>query len=231
MKFRETLFIASQRVFACPGRKAVEISSVCLFLLVGLLKVGSSLLLGPLETRFPLWRQKYRKKVDGIVLLGGFHLDKNVGDVCADISYVVPERVVATVRLSELYPQARVLYSGGGTEAVLGKKALVRLGVLSERIIIEDKSRNTYENAKFSKMIAAPKESETWVLVTSAYHMPRAMGVFRAVGFPVEAYPVGFLGPRAGKHGRNYGVLALREYIALMVYWLCGRSDELFPSP
>ena len=54
----------------------------------------------------------------------------------------------------------------------------------------EDKSRNTVENALFARQIAMPKPGDRWLLVTSAYHMPRAIGVFRHAGFPVEAYPV-----------------------------------------
>ena len=80
-------------------------------------------------------------------------------------------------------------------------------------------------------MVAAPKQSETWVLVTSAHHMPRAMGAFRAVGFPVEADPVDFQSSRADIGGREQAVLALREYLALFVYFLSGQSNELLPSP
>jgi uncharacterized SAM-binding protein YcdF (DUF218 family) len=140
------------------------------------------------------------------------------------------ERVMETVRLSKLYPQASILYSGGGAEAPLGKKILIRLGVGQERIIIEDRSRNTAENASFSKIIAVPNQSEEWLLVTSAFHMPRAVGAFRAVGFPVVADPVDFRSSKADLGKGKQAVLALREYIALLAYWLSGRSNELFPS-
>jgi uncharacterized SAM-binding protein YcdF (DUF218 family) len=141
------------------------------------------------------------------------------------------ERVMETVRLSKLYPKARILYSGGGKEARLGKKILMRLGIERERIIIEDRSRTTAENARFSKIIATPKRSEKWALVTSAFHMPRAVGAFRAVGFPVEADPVDFRHSEANGRAREQTLLALREYIALFIYWLSGQSHELFPSP
>jgi uncharacterized SAM-binding protein YcdF (DUF218 family) len=141
------------------------------------------------------------------------------------------ERVTETVRLSKLYPEARILYSGGGTEAPLGKEILIRLGVERERIIVEDRSRNTAQNARLSKIIAAPKPSDKWVLVTSAFHMPRAMGAFRAVGFPVEAAPVDFRTSRAHLGGSKQAMLAFREYIALFSYWLSGQSNQLLPSP
>jgi uncharacterized SAM-binding protein YcdF (DUF218 family) len=217
-------------------RRAVVVLSVllpvglCLLLLIGLYRFPVSLLLEPLETRFPMWRQESAKRVDGIVFLGGFHLEYTAGE-WSGISSVTAERIVTAARLSKLYPEARVLYSGGGSEARLGKEILVGLGVPSKTISIEDRSRTTSENAKFSKIIAAPKRSETWLLVTSAYHMPRAMAVFRAAGFPVEAYPVDFLGPEADKNRSEYIVKALKEYLALIVYWLSGQSAELFPSP
>src|SRR5262249_14952030 len=136
-----------------------------------------------------------------------------------------------TVHLSKLYPQARILYSGGGTEAQLGKEILVRLGVERERIIVEDRSRSTAENARFSKIAAAPNQSEKWILVTSAFHMPRAMGAFRAFGFPAEADPVDFKSSKADVGEREQAMLAIREYITLFAYWLSGRSNKLFPSP
>jgi uncharacterized SAM-binding protein YcdF (DUF218 family) len=199
-------------------------------LLIASLDVSGSLLLRPLETRFPVWRQPPTDHVVGIILLGGFHLDIRVATKGFDIRSGMSERVMETVRLSKLYPEARILYSGGGTEAQLGKEILIRLGVERERIVIEDRSRNTAENARLSKIIAAPKQSEEWLLVTSALHMPRAMGAFRAVGFPVEADPVDFRSSKMGLGEGKKAALALREYIALFVYWISGRSPELFPS-
>jgi DUF218 domain len=61
-----------------------------------------------------------------------------------------------------------------------------------DRIIVERKSRNTTENAAFTKQLVMPKPGERWLLVTSAMHMPRAVGVFRKAGFAVDAYPVGY---------------------------------------
>ncbi len=201
-----------------------------ILLVIASLNVPGSLLLRPLETRFPVWRRAPADQVVGVVLLGGFYLNSHATE-WSDIPSGISKRVTETVRLSKLYPNARILYSGGETEARLGKKVLMRLGVARERIIIEDRSRNTAENARFSKIIAAPKPSEKWLLVTSAYHMSRAMGAFRAVGFPVGAAPVDFRGSKADVSGGEQTMLALREYIALFAYWLSGRSNELFPSP
>jgi uncharacterized SAM-binding protein YcdF (DUF218 family) len=172
-------------------------------------------------------------------MIGGFHLDSHVASAFdshvaserSEIRSGMAERVMETVRLSKLYPEAKILYSGGGAEAQLGKKVLMRLGIECERIIIEDQSRTTAENARLSKIVAAPKQSEKWLLVTSAFHMPRAMGAFRALRFPVEADPVDFRSSKADVAGQEQAMLALREYIALFAYWLSGRSNELWPSP
>ena len=93
---------------------------------------------------------------------------------------MIADRVLAAAHLSKLYPEAKILFSGGGSEAKLVQIILVRLSA-SNKIIMEDKSRNMFENAKLAKIMAAPRPSDTWLLVTSAYHMPRAMGAFRAV--------------------------------------------------
>ena len=209
-----------------------------ILLLIALVNIPG-LLLRPLETRFPALRRAPSDRVAGIILLGGFHinsrvateLDSDVTSERVDVRSDLSERVTETVRLSKLYPDARILYSGGGTEAQLGKKVLMRLGVEHERIIIENRSQNTAGNARSSKIIAAPKPLEKWLLVTSAFHMPRAMGAFRAVGFPVQADPVDFRGLRAETGARQQAALALREYLALFIYWVSAQSNALFPSP
>jgi uncharacterized SAM-binding protein YcdF (DUF218 family) len=205
------------------NQRLVAALAVSFLLLLAIANFPTSLLLGLLESRFPEWRQTPSEQVAGIVLLGGFHLDAH--------SAAISERVAETVHLSKLYPEAQVLYSGGGIEAQRGKEILMRLGVAPERILIEDRSRSTAENAIFSKIAVAPGRSEKWLLVTSAVHMPRAMGAFRAVGFPVEAVPVDFRSSRPEVREHGYALVTLREYVALFVYWLAGQSDELFPSP
>ena len=108
------------------------------------------------------------------------------------------ERITATVELARRYPDARIIFSGGSASLVLGapleaplrSKELEALGIGHDRITAEEQSRNTIENAVFSRLIAHPKPGESWLLVTSAFHMPRAIAAFRAAGFPVEAYPV-----------------------------------------
>src|SRR5258708_35869606 len=99
------------------------------------------------------------------------------------------------------YPASRILVSGGdGTlnpgvlsEAGATRDLLIQLGVAAQRIEIESVSRNTYENASLSYAAAQPKPGETWLLVTSAMHMPRAIGCFRRAGWAdITPYPVDY---------------------------------------
>jgi len=105
---------------------------------------------------------------------------------------------------------------------------------------MERHARNTQENAEFSKAIAAPKDGERWLLVTSAYHMPRSVGLFRKAGFAIEPYPVDWrMGVRADL--QNFRILAgeglanvdigVREWIGLFAYRATGKTSELFPGP
>ncbi len=114
------------------------------------------------------------------------------------------------------------------------------MGVPRARLIVEDRSRSTAENAAFTKDRLEPKAGQRWVLVTSAMHMPRAVGAFRHVGFPVEAYPVDYTttGPADAGHLSNSiegGVIrtdaAVHEWIGLIAYRLLGRTNALFPGP
>jgi uncharacterized SAM-binding protein YcdF (DUF218 family) len=114
------------------------------------------------------------------------------------------------------------------------------LGISKERLIMERRSRNTEENAEFSMAIAAPKAGERWLLVTSAFHMPRAVGLFRKVGFAVEAYPVDWrVGGREdllrftaiSLEGLDRVNVGLREWTGLAAYWATGKIDRLLPGP
>lgn len=231
--------------FACAGRQLVVVS-VVLLAICGFSPLGN-LLLYPLESRFPAWNDS-RGAPDGIIVLGG--------SVDADLSaaHGVPvtknaaDRLIAAATLARNYPNARIVYSGGSgnlisndaKEADYAAEIFERLGIPRARLIMERRSRNTYENAAFTKEMVAPKPGERWLLVTSAYHMPRSVGLFRKVGFAVEPYPVDWRvgGPSdmfsftpVASEGLGRTDLALREWIGLLAYWLTGKTSEFFPGP
>ena len=222
------------------------VTSLVLIALAGLSPLGNALLL-PLEQRFPPW-DAARGPPDGIVVVGGAispDVSAARGVVALDEA---AERITATAELARRYPNARIVFAGGSgalisaerAEAAFAVRALEALGVAHDRITAEEQSRNTIENAVFSRLVANPKPGERWLLVTSAYHMPRAIGAFRAAGFPVEAYPVDwrtrgpidavrpFISLADGLHRTD---TAAREWIGLLAYRIGGKTTELFPAP
>jgi uncharacterized SAM-binding protein YcdF (DUF218 family) len=125
-------------------------------------------------------------------------------------------------------------------EGLFARRFLEQLGVARDRITIEAQSRNTAENASYCKRLIAPKPGERWLLITSAAHMPRAVGVFRQVGFPVEPYPVDYQFPGRANlltlPGSVLGALAAtdaaaHEWLGLLAYWITGRIPVLLPGP
>jgi uncharacterized SAM-binding protein YcdF (DUF218 family) len=197
----------------------------------------------PLESRFP--QPGELKKVDGIVVLGGALDTGGTLDLRQPLLNSAAERMTAGVALSRQYPQARLLFSGGSgllrptryNESQVARALFESLGVDPARALYEDRSRNTWENALYSKKLADPKPGETWLLVTSAWHMPRAVGCFRQAGWNVVAYPVDYVGNDAG-FGAFNAAQALtdlsgieKEWIGLLAYHFMHRTDALFPAP
>ena len=156
--------------------------------------------------------------------------------------------MTAAVELARRYPSARIVFSGGdasvmfrgANESDIALALFEALGLPRERVLREDRSRNTAENAVFTKALVDPKPGERWLLVTSGYHMPRAIGSFRRAGFAVEAYPVdwrtrGGLGAAIPFSSIGDGLrrtdTALREWVGLVTYRMAGRTSALFPGP
>ncbi|TIT46564.1 MAG: YdcF family protein, partial [Mesorhizobium sp.] len=128
------------------------------------------------EERFP--KPPLPEKVDGIVVLGGgFEGAINLVRGGHELNSS-GDRMVETAILARRFPQAKVVVSGGNGslffdgegDADTAPRLLEALGVPADRLILEDKSRNTYENAVFSRELVKPKPGETWLLVTSAFH-------------------------------------------------------------
>lgn len=215
-----------------------------LLLGIGWFPAGTAALLA-LEDRFP--QPVIDGPVTGIISLGGA-IDTNVTQERGVIAVNdTGERLTKTAELSRLYPDARILLSGGlgdllleggKSEAAIARDFLVEIGVPKERIEIEERSRNTCENAVESKAVAAPRPGQTWLLVTSAFHMPRAVACFRAAGFPAIPYPVDYLVRRSdldrpvstASTGLYLADLAAHEWLGLVAYHFA-KGTELFPRP
>ncbi len=199
-----------------------------------------------LEDRFPA-NPPLPAHLDGIIILGGA-IDQYLSQAHQQISLNdAAERLVEAVLLAKAHPEAKVLFTGGSAdplrpeprEAPLAASLLIQLGIPEDRLLVEDESRNTYENAIYSARLADPKPGQSWVLITSARHLPRSVGAFRRAGWRIIAYPVDFSsggGPEWADIDLPVTRLrllaqALHEWIGLTFYRLAGWSDALFPGP
>ncbi|MBN8941334.1 MAG: YdcF family protein [Rhizobiales bacterium] len=230
------------------GRGCVTLGAIGL-LVAGLSPLGIWLA-RPLENRFPLQSQDMPAP-SGIVVLGGSIEQMTTAARGGQVAVVTAaSRITEAVALARRYPQARLVFTGGSDavfsgdeldEAEAARTLFIQLGIAPERITIERESRNTFENAVFTRRMIDPKPGERWVLVTSAWHMPRAIGLFRAAGFAVSAYPVDFETRNTDRElwqpitpvsrGLDLVDRMTHEWLGLLAYGLSGRSAALFPAP
>lgn len=226
--------------------RSLAAASLLLLAVLGLSPVGNALIVA-LEDRFPRWTDGGRDP-DGIIVLGGA-LSPDISAARDDVALNEgAERLTAVAALASRYPRAKIIFSGGNAglfrreeaEAEFALRLFESFGIPRGRVIAEARSRNTVENAVFSKELARPKTGERWLLVTSGYHMPRAIGVFRRAGFAVEAFPVDWRTRGSADLMRPFNSVAeglartdtaVREWIGLLIYWITDQSSELFPRP
>lgn len=222
-------------------RLALWFGSVLLALLVtlGIFPLGD-LLLQPIERSYPA--QPSLEHIDGIIVLGG--AEKPRASVYWDQVQLNEggERYMAALVLARRFPEARLLFAGGSgalrdlagagvSEASIAERVFIDLGITPERLLLEGRSRNTTENARYSLALAAPDADEIWVLVTSAFHMPRAMHSFKAAGWaglvpwPVDYRSSAFADGIGWNLTRNLRVLniSIRERLGQLTYRLRGR--------
>ncbi|WP_144299452.1 YdcF family protein [Elioraea rosea] len=215
------------------------------FVMVIVTPIGQLMLI-PLEERFsrPV---EAPARVDGIVVLGGA-VDQNLTEARGIPALNgAAERMTEAVALARRYPEARIVFTGGQgslihgglTEADVARQLWTAMGLDPSRMTYESESRNTHQNAVLTYALVEPKPGETWLLVTSASHMPRSVGVFRHAGWQVVPWPVNY------RTGRSLAALydapfperigqfegALREWVGLVAYWLMGRMETPFPGP
>lgn len=204
------------------------------------------LMMASLENRFP--RPELPETIAGIVVLGGA-FDTRIARTRGGAEFnEAADRATEALLLARRYPQAKVIFSGGDAsifaedvpETESAEAFFVGAGLPRDRLILDSRARDTFENAVYSKQLADPKPGETWLLVTSAFHMPRAVGCFRKAGFDIQPYPVDYRTPGgatvwqpSSASIRNVEKVhfAIREYLGLLAYRLQGRTDALFPAP
>lgn len=220
--------------------KGLVIAVAASFLLIYFLPIGDWLA-APLENRYP--RPPAPPHLDGAIILGG-------GESAAiftarGVPGYTPAagRLVAGAELARRYPNARIIYSGGRAplekseipEAAVARAIFAQMGIPPGRLILENRSRNTWENFLYSKELAQPKPGETWLLVTSATHMPRSMAIAAKLHWHMRPWPSDYL--TAGKsRGVDWNAsiadrldridTAAHEWAGLAAYWLMGRLGD-----
>ena len=235
-----TLLTRFQRSARAFGFVSVSILALCAFSPLG------SLLLYPLENRFPA--PTLAEGPTGLVVLGGMTDETLTAARNAVTLSDAAERLTEAVALSRRYPAMRLVFSGGTantngtgtTESDSARRFWTEMGVAPQRMTFENRSRNTWENGVFTKEIVQPKPEERWLLVTSAFHMPRSVGIFRKIGFSIIPYPVDyhtvgngsdFKGLRRAAESFAFLEMATHEWIGLAGYYLTGKTSAPFPAP
>ena len=153
----------------------------------------SSLVLSKIEdyivpSRYPI------NQLTGIVVLGGsFDLGLAAKERNEISLNGTSQRLTKALEIYKKNPKVLILFSGysnlinpkGWNESEMARKFFLDQGVRIDNLLFEDKSRNTFENIKFSKDIINNYRG-TWGLVTSAYHMPRSFLAFKKQGLILE---------------------------------------------
>jgi uncharacterized SAM-binding protein YcdF (DUF218 family) len=197
----------------------------------------------PLETWFPA-NPALPEHVAGIIALGGTERVAQ-SEAWGQPTLSDPTPIAALISLGRRYPEAKLVFSGGGqsrpngtlTEADVVRTFLDEIGIGGDRVIYEPRSRNTFENAAFSRDLIHPNAGDRWILVTQATSMPRAVAAFRHAGWDVIPFPAGYVTDREPgfllsfrlRSGLSLASIALHEWGGLIVYRLMGYTDELFP--
>lgn len=233
-----TLAVFNQGRRPIWGRR-LGLSALFLLILIGWQPLPDALL-RHLEQQHPVISSHANLgRFEGVVVLGGALESARIWEGNGQVALnAAAERMTMAAALMRQNPKLVMLFSGGEgdligygpSEADRAAVFFASLGVGSERIRYESASRTTYENAVFSASAPGIDTSQPWLLLTSASHMPRAMGVYRKAGWNVTAYPVDF---RAGLHtpwweyslsqGTQRWQLALHELVGYVAYQLAGR--------
>ncbi|MCF6216695.1 MAG: YdcF family protein [Emcibacter sp.] len=233
-------------------RSGLSLLTACA-IFYGLVMFGplTSWLMVPLEKRFSSYTNYVGDApYSGIIVLAGAErLTLSTRHKQVTLSGAA-ERLIEAAKLARQFPDLPIIYSGGGqiknmlSESKIARKYFIEAGIDPSRIRFEDKSYNTHTNALETKKYiqhyeTGGRETGKWLLVTSAFHMPRTVGAYRNADINIQPYPVDYRthlktslikNPNAGQ--RLYQLdFALHEWIGLLAYYISGRNEELFPAP
>jgi len=235
------LLLVISTYFAWRGNLVIVKKSllllVVLFCVIALIPLGNYLI-RPLEQAYPI-HPKIPETLTGIIVLGGaINPLASIKSKQVQFGSAV-ERELTFLTLARQYPSAKLVYAGGSgnllqtqyKESTAALQFFQQQGFNTKRILFEPRSRNTYENILYSQQLVKPEKNEQWLLITSASHMPRAVGVFNQLQWPVIPYPVDY--QVVQEPSFNFSVnfsghlngleQGIKEWLGLLAYWLSGK--------
>jgi uncharacterized SAM-binding protein YcdF (DUF218 family) len=203
----------------------------------------------PLEDRFPRPDPTTISDPAGIIVLGGT-INPSIGESRGVVAVnEAAERLIVGSALAKKFPKAKFAFTGESNVILaqttpkakeMQEVLLSAFDIPRDKLIVEYLAKNTFQNALFMQKILRPKKREKWILVTSGYHMPRAVGCFRKAGFDVIPWVADYrtrgrddLTTFSDKpsEGLRLTDKAAKEWVGLLAYWITGRIDRLFPGP
>jgi uncharacterized SAM-binding protein YcdF (DUF218 family) len=225
------------------GKRAglpVLFCGIALYLIAGFSPLANWLLI-PLENRAEIGMAEPVDGAAGIIVLGGATSGaRETGDRRVILNDAA-DRMIEAVRLAQQHPNLPIIFSGGNgdffansgqePEAELARRFFESFKITPPRLRLEDRSRNTLENAVFTAELVQPQRDQRWVLVTSAFHIPRARALFEAQGFRIIPRPGDFRasGPQdywqifaKPSDGLRRLDIASKEWVGLWISWLRG---------
>ncbi|HUH49547.1 MAG TPA: YdcF family protein [Mycoplana sp.] len=236
-------------VFGWFGRKRLQALSMAvsaLILFVTLYTSAGTVMLQGLENHIPRAAMPSAGPGCVIVLGGSFEAEVIASRGGLEMNQA-GDRFVETLRLAQTYPDARILVSGGdgsfsgryAGDAAVATEFFGRLGLPAGRLIQETRSRTTFENVENTKSLLAENGLDNCLLVTSAFHMPRAIGLFGKAGLNVLPWPTDYRTSGAARLALDFTqpsanaqltTTAMREWVGLLAYYLAGRTPALLPG-
>ncbi len=225
------------------AKKMLSITSGIL-LFIAFFPIGEWLLY-PLESRFQT-NPVLPEKIDGIIVLSGAE-DAELSHVWGQVELgSAAERDLTFISLAQRHPQAKLVFTGGSGSltkqqfkgADIAEQLFKQLGFNTDKILFERESRNTYENAIFSKKLIKPVKNENWILITTSWHMPRSVGIFCKEEWPVIPYPVDHQTNKNELFKINFSLaenllglkIAIKEWLGLFAYYISGKTPALLPN-
>lgn len=217
-----------------------------LWLIIVLYSPLATWLIRPLEQQFE--KVEIGGDFSGIIVIGG-GIESDISASLNHIEFAAgADRLIQGIVLAKKFPDVKVIYTSGTgrleedamRSADIAGDFILQNGIDKSRIILERNSRNTFENVEFTKKILGREATNgKYVVITSAFHMPRTIGIFRAQGVKVIPYPVDYrtinndklVDPSRSPMDNFVNMsIALREWSGLVSYYLIGRTRQIFPG-